>query len=1328
MVSTSVHMTSLTINPPDVTEVTFSHSETVVWTKGQLTINFKSSYDIVQDSVIELEVPVAYSASSTTNAYFIESASNDPGCIFGTSVISCTFDSTTGLLKVSGAFPANVASGTSLTLKVDNVFTPRSTTPFAGFNLYITNFSGRKYLKKLDMSIQATSAKIVDALNIVHSGKEVGKKGTLIIYLTVSAFVDPDFWIEAKVDSNSGLDLSEAYFLGFDEKNPATALTVQGGWNGLDTSNSYKLQNYDNTIILKDFKNRDWVQDSQIIFNIYDVNNNIAQKSELKTLTFVPANIGTLTLGATPSILGAPTTLSFKWAAVNQYVSAYKLYLTTPAHVLKETVDCKNGENGATCDVTDDLVTISAFFTGTVAPGTESDLRVSGLRMPYCSSDSLFSLEIKTSQDGQEYGINSASIILPSSDLIKDTMTFTNTASTSGVSAESTIVTLNIGHTAILKAASKIKLTLDPEISWLSGSSCAVVSGLDSAATCTHSSGLLTIENGLSTERTHGGVDIQVQLASIGNPRGLGTYPITGIIETSDGAICQYAEGETSIQVTDVGQLDATLTPAINNRNIFTTYTISFQPDSAAWYNTDYVEVVLPSGANMAISESPNCVKKSPNLISVSCEKTSDTTIRVNTNINAATYATDRNIEFDIQYIQNADSQSTVSGFQVIIKTQSGGPYLVSQNLNAIFAGFVQPELTDAVFSSDKKGDDSYVTVNIKADVFIPAGGEFELEFVDPNKFILSGEETLKSSTPSMQIKGSAAATEGTNSNPARLLIDTANRKIRVVSNADINPNTDVSFEINMKGPLSNTVAGPDLAIRLFLNDRMVFENDGFSQQYSFICDPLCLDCERFFYHCTSCVEGKVLKADNSCGDPERETLIGTSAPFLFTFSAVFLFVAIWINGKYRRNRNFSGNFYYSSLKILYPIALLFTTLFFAINKDPSIYSIVMLVMFLIHIGLSWHSARSWKTVLKDRKFGGCALEGPPAAGKPDPMFFTSANDFIFHKLGQAMSTKKEDSPAYIKKVGEEKEKKKLFKIYSHQAFVIFFSNQVTRIFFSSTSKGKSKEEKRSPVTDRAVFWTWDQETFRALQRSYSKHRNYYLFFQFLVVVVLIFSCLGIGQTEVYIYLFKFDLGLVTLIDIIAYTYAYNELHPRKKKKGKKQVGKSKSKGNKVQPATIPENREESIKIIKNAGRDKDESNEVSREKSKLEDIFKEIEDKDSNDGGDSGDQDPTNAKKVVSVARSNAMNSDSFMSNLVIGTTKNIDAINGSEDAINKRDKLESALSDSGGLLKKRTNILSKNEDEASLGFADLGSEAGDSLPDIGEDSNQGKGKNKPN
>jgi len=83
------------------------------------------------------------------------------------------------------------------------------------------------------------------------------------------------------------------------------------------------------------------------------------------------------------------------------------------------------------------------------------------------------------------------------------------------------------------------------------------------------------------------------------------------------------------------------------------------------------------------------------------------------------------------------------------------------------------------------------------------------------------------------------------------------------------------------------------------------------------------------------------------------------------------------------------------------------------------------------------------------------------------------------------------------------------------------------------------------------LFWTWNQDTFKNLTRSYERHQKYYLLLQFIIVGVLVFSCLGL-YAQAYIYLFKFDIICLSIIDYLAYTYAWNELNPRPQKKGAK--------------------------------------------------------------------------------------------------------------------------------------------------------------------------------
>lgn len=139
-------------------------------------------------------------------------------------------------------------------------------------------------------------------------------------------------------------------------------------------------------------------------------------------------------------------------------------------------------------------------------------------------------------------------------------------------------------------------------------------------------------------------------------------------------------------------------------------------------------------------------------------------------------------------------------------------------------------------------------------------------------------------------------------------------------------------------------------------------------------------------------------------------------------------------------------------------------------------------------------SARSFKAVYESREFGGCRIEGVPMAGNPSPLFFKSAQEAVAFKLAEAMKNQgTERDKDYVTKLGKEKEASKLFKVYSHQLFMFFFHHQSTRIFFSSVSKEKIKDGQQRPVEERALFWTWTQDTFKNLTRSYERHQKYYL-------------------------------------------------------------------------------------------------------------------------------------------------------------------------------------------------------------------------------------------
>lgn len=139
----------------------------------------------------------------------------------------------------------------------------------------------------------------------------------------------------------------------------------------------------------------------------------------------------------------------------------------------------------------------------------------------------------------------------------------------------------------------------------------------------------------------------------------MGPYSIPVNIKTT-APVCQYATGNANYIVTIADNIASTITPQETNRNLFTTYRISLNPNHLTWYVGDVITVVFPptvpggSTAHTIPSATLSCLGVSANINSISCAVSATnpgTEIDVAVAINQAAYTSSRIIEFDIQYI-----------------------------------------------------------------------------------------------------------------------------------------------------------------------------------------------------------------------------------------------------------------------------------------------------------------------------------------------------------------------------------------------------------------------------------------------------------------------------------------------------------------------------------------------------------------------------------------------------------------------------------------------------------------------------------------------------
>ena len=1164
-----------TFVPPDITSVKLSLASNVVFTESEMNVELRVNYRVIASSLVLVDIPEIYTGARPVdkNTVACEAVAGiDAG-------LSCTFDDSLNVLTVTGGFPAEVTPPHTATFKIRKFKTPVSTSPVASFNFYIANSAGNKYMKTLNKQISVSQPREFSGSTVVVNGANPGKSALILAVINFAAYVDQTYSV--KFTSDGGVDYTNSQLPGFDNfaARTATELWMKPGTQSGMTAGEFPFT-VQNVLI------RNWVQDSVINIYVYDGNDNIAQQTLNKVVQIKPNTLTSnrISISANPTTLGSKSTLTLQWRSLTQYSLGTKAFVTTPTNLVKGTPACSIPEAGGTptCTLTSHEITVAGAFTTTKPADTTYNLAMTDFTLPYCASDLDFTLVTKINKNSADRLIDQGTTRLASTVFTVDALNLDPVGTTNKVGAELNTINVKFTHSSILKQASVFTITLHNSILWVGGSQCNIVSGVSGTCVREGLTNIFKIMNGLpSADKAPGAIEFQFQ--SVVNPRAKGTYTI-GIVIATNSPVCDYASGTASFTIDSDLSITATLVPTLTNRNLFSKYTAAVIFTANQWVNNDYVMITLPVG--MTSSPTVVCKGVTENLVSISCALSSATKLKVLLSVDSAKYSANKRVEFEIEFLQNPDSAGATAGFFVELMDQNDNRVYIAPEITITYSNYISQPTISTNFPSNLKGDAQYVGFTLSSPAFFPKDvSKLQIKLVDPAKWeVDTAALTVRSSSPALTKTTSTVPTA------RRRLLNTAPIYLAFDQKADVNPGDTVALELDLRNPITNTISNSDIELSMFINDKLVFKSNALSEQLLFLCSQVCLTCGNYFNICTSCQEPKVLGSD-TCSDPppvepETQDVVGTSFPFLFTLIALVTLVVVVIITKCWSKRNFVANYYLSLLKIIHFCAYFGTLAFYVINKEPTVFIVLFCLVIFIHLIISCMSARSFMWVYKRRTFEGCTIEGPPRFGQPHPSLFqTVTTADVFSNAVEQLVAENERRKKIEKltKIGKEKEKSCLFRTMGTHVMIGLFNCQVTRMFFSTTKQkilqktanGKQKwvyadQSNIKQVAELSLFWTWDQNSFFNLRRSYSKYRNYELIVHFLAAAVLIASTFGFGIATATIYLFKFDIIGLILIDAITYTLAYNEIYPKKKGKATQKPKKKLTMGDLKKLVTTP--------------------------------------------------------------------------------------------------------------------------------------------------------------
>lgn len=243
--------------------MSFLYDATTIYTLSSLTVKLVPGFEIEDFSKIEINVP-----DVTENNPYIQ---NTVSCDVVSNIdgpLTCTL--TGNKLIVSGGFLTPTAAGTEISFKINNVYTPLSTSRYTGFTAYFTQADGIRYMKWETGYVEVSGSRTLPTFNVNLDDDSVGATTILLISLTPFGFVYQDFYLE--ILSDGVIDMQNAVPLSGALKGAASANRI-----AIEPNASWRLKNSTATnVYISGVINRNWAQSGSITIKIYDANDKIA--------------------------------------------------------------------------------------------------------------------------------------------------------------------------------------------------------------------------------------------------------------------------------------------------------------------------------------------------------------------------------------------------------------------------------------------------------------------------------------------------------------------------------------------------------------------------------------------------------------------------------------------------------------------------------------------------------------------------------------------------------------------------------------------------------------------------------------------------------------------------------------------------------------------------------------------------------------------------------------------------------------------------------------------------------------------------------------------
>lgn len=128
--SKTLNADSLAYTPPTTATADLRADSPLVYQSTTVTLTFRFNFPLPANSVLELKLPYVYQRSTTAVHYIqttsVSCSSTTPGV---SNSNTCTYSSTTQVLRLAGAFPSEIATGTTVSIRITPMFSAPTITP-----------------------------------------------------------------------------------------------------------------------------------------------------------------------------------------------------------------------------------------------------------------------------------------------------------------------------------------------------------------------------------------------------------------------------------------------------------------------------------------------------------------------------------------------------------------------------------------------------------------------------------------------------------------------------------------------------------------------------------------------------------------------------------------------------------------------------------------------------------------------------------------------------------------------------------------------------------------------------------------------------------------------------------------------------------------------------------------------------------------------------------------------------------------------------------------------------------------------------------------------